>query len=111
MDGTNFIQDLMTAGTRAVAVDCDTLIGTAPGLCHVRIADVDAGFIAANTPDLIIVPLFGSDHDAVILVEMLEALAYGGRIAVLAPALPKPGLVERELRSLGPGARLVLITT
>ena len=58
----------------------------------------------------IILPLFGSGYDASSAIDELERLKYAGRITVIAPSLPRPSLVERELRALGPGARLTLIS-
>jgi hypothetical protein len=39
----------------------------------------------------------------------LQALGFGGAITVLSPRLPRPLLVEAELRALGPGHRLTLL--
>jgi len=65
-------------------------------------------------PDLVICALMAqsaddSGADVVALIEKLQSLGYGGRIAVLCPYLPRPDLVQAELRALGPGARLTLI--
>lgn len=105
----------LRAGQVVVALDCTLLLGDqgpfqVKGLIHRSFADLGAEFLARLQPSLLVLPLFTSGYDAVIAVEALEVLGYRGRIAVLAPHLPKPHLVERELQVLGPGARLVLIT-
>ncbi len=114
MDRKDFTVALVSpaaeAGTVVVALDCEALLGTVAGLSHARFDGVDAGFLASVNPGLIIVPLFAANYDAAMAVDLLEDLGYLGRIAVLAPILPRPRLVERELRSLGPGERLVLIS-
>ena len=101
-------------GETVVVLDCAALLGPdglfpIGGALHVGFDAVDAGFLARVQPGFVIVPLFAAACDAATVVERLEALGYAGRIAVVAPALPKPALVEAELRGLGPGARLVLI--
>lgn len=97
-----------------LALDCALLLGEAgpfpiAGAIHLGFADLTAETMATHKPTLIIMPLFGTNHDATCAIELLESLTYQGRIVVLAPDLPKPRLVERELQSLGPGPRLTLI--
>ena len=98
-----------------MALDCAALLGAKSpfpieGIQHFSFSDLDAAFLSAHGPSLVILPLFAASYDAMTAVERLEGLGYACRIAVLAPALPKPKLVEAELRGLGPGARLTLIT-
>jgi hypothetical protein len=109
------LSDLATHGEPIVAFDCAALLGPAspfpiPGLHHTHLSELTAQFLADHAPKLIILPLFAAQYDAMTAIEMLETLGYSSQIAVLAPKLPKPKLVEAELRGLGPGARLTLIT-
>lgn len=104
------------AGQTVLAVDCDRLLdpqGPFPmqGPRHCRLSDLDAEFLRHVAPSYVILPLFTAGYDATTAIELLEELGYRGRIVVLAPFLPKPGLVEQELRQVGPSSRLVLITT
>lgn len=101
-------------GERAIAFNCELFLGPGgplpmTGVTHLRLADLSAALLAAADPGLIILPLFATGYDAIAAVERLEELGYTGKLTVLAPELPKPRLVERELRSLGPGTRLTLI--
>ncbi|NBZ86001.1 hypothetical protein GV832_00260 [Rhodobacteraceae bacterium CYK-10] len=73
-------------------------------------SDLSAALLAELRPDRIVLPLFTGSCDAMTVVEQLEALRYAGKIVVIAPPLPKPTLVERELRGAGPGDRLTLVT-
>ena len=102
-------------GEQTVALDCEVFLGPGgplpmTGVTHLALSDLTAQILSALAPSLIILPLFSSGHDAMTVIERLEDLGYGGRLTVLAPELPKPRLVERELRALGPGARLTLIS-
>ena len=102
-------------GERAVAFDCLPCLGPdgpvpMTGVTHLRFADLTAALLARMRPSLILLPLFSPGYDATTAIETLEALGYRGRLTILAPDLPKPRLVERELRNLGPGMRLTLIS-
>lgn len=98
--------------TTILALNCDVLLGTPEtvpnvGLTHSLYAELDADLLARTAPDLVIIPLFTADHDANAMIERLVALGYGGKVAVLAPPLPNPPLVERELGGLGLQVTLV----
>lgn len=100
-------------GERVLALDCEFFLGRLgllPDVKNFRYSDLSAALLALHQPSRIILPLFAAGFDATAAVEELEALGYRGRITVLAPDLPKPRLVERELQNLGPGARLTLIS-
>jgi hypothetical protein len=106
---------MSAAGGPVVGLECADLLGTsgplaATGIVHVRSGRLTAGFVATVRPACVILPLFAMGFDAMSEIEALHAMGYTGRIAVLAPPLPNPRLVEQELRALGPGARLVLIS-
>ena len=102
-------------GGPVVGLECADLLGqsaplAAGGIVHVRSGMLTAVFLAALRPACVILPLFAVDFDAMTEIEDLHAKGYTGRIAVLAPPMPNPRLVEQELRALGPGVRLVLIS-
>lgn len=102
-------------GEKVAALDCDLFLGPdgplpMTGVTQLTFADLSPERLAALDPGLIILPLFTASHDAMTVIERLEELGYAGRLTVLAPQLPRPRLVERELRSLGPGTRLTLIS-
>jgi hypothetical protein len=100
---------------RILALDCLALLAPRgpiplPHAVHHPGADLSAALLAELAPDRVLVPLFGGPCDAMTVIEHLEALGYRGKIVVIAPPLPKPALVEREVRAAGPGDRLVLVT-
>lgn len=100
---------------RVLALDCQGLIAPKgpiplPGAVQRASAELSAALIAELQPERIVLPLFAGPCDAMTVIEELEALGYRGKIVVIAPRLPKPALVERELRAAGPGERLFLVT-
>lgn len=102
-------------GEKVIALDCELFLGPdgpvpMPNVTHLRFADLTADVLALLEPTLIILPLFAPNYDAMTAIETLEELGFAGKLTVLAPDLPRPRLVERELRSLGPGNRLTLIS-
>ncbi|MBC7479830.1 MAG: hypothetical protein H7317_17365 [Pseudorhodobacter sp.] len=106
----------LLAGQMVLAVDCDLLLepeGPFPlrGARHCHLTELDTDLLGLTAASCVILPLFTLGYDAMTAVELLEDLGYGGRIVVLAPPLPKPAVVEQELRQMGPGTRLILIST
>jgi len=105
----------IAAGEVVLALDCLDLLAPGgplplPGTIHRGYGEIDAALLAGLQPERIILPLFASGYDAMSAIEALQRLGYAGLITVVAPELPRPRLVERELRAAGPGQRLSLIT-
>jgi hypothetical protein len=103
----------VAAGEHVLALNCASLLGLPDSLAktsltHCLIADLTGAVLAGTPPDLVIMPLFWADQDAALAIERLIELGYRGKVAVLAPPLPNPRLVERELCGLG--LRVTLIS-
>ena len=95
-----------------VALNCEAFLGPQgplpmTGVTHLTLAGVDADLLRRLQPSLVIMLLFTADHDATTAIERLVALGYCGHVTILAPKLPNPRLVERELASLGLGVTLI----
>lgn len=73
------------------------------------LTELTASLLETARPDRVIFTLFGAGVDAYAVIERLEDLGYAGAITVLCPPLPRPKLVEAELRAQGPGRRLTLL--
>ena len=106
---------LPAEGAVVLALDCFSLLdATGPlpmiGVVHRRYSALGPALLIELQPTRIILPLFAADYDAVAAIELLQRLQFAGQITVIAPNLPRPRLVESELRALGPGARLSLIS-
>jgi len=83
--------------------------GSADMVCT-PLSGLTSDLLAQVRPDRVLTPLFSGGLDATTVIERLEELGYKGPITVIGPTLPRPTLVETELRALGPGARLVLVS-
>ena len=108
---TYFLQRSHDADT-VMALNCELFLGPQgplpmTGVTHLTLSRVDADLLQRLQPTLVIMPLFTADHDATTAIERLVELGYSGRITVLAPKLPNPRLVERELASLGLSVTLI----
>lgn len=79
------------------------------GVASISLNALTPSIIAQHQPDVILFALFSPMQDAISVIERLELIGYGGHIRVICPVLPKPALVEAELRALGPGLRLSVI--
>lgn len=53
--------------------------------------------------------LLGSQMDAIDVLQKLQAAGYRGQVMVVAPPMPDPRMVERELVLLAPGLSIRLI--
>ena len=73
--------------------------------------DVGPDLIANTAPDIIVSPLFNGAFDAAELAERLDELGYEGRYVVLAPPLPHPEVIERDVLSAGPGVQVEVLVT
>ena len=102
-------------GERMLTFDCEAMIASpasadAPEILNFRAGDLSRALLDRLQPVHIVLPLFPPGGDVTLVIEELQRLGYGGRITILAPDLPRPRLVERELRAYGPGVRLTVLT-
>lgn len=74
-----------------------------------RYATLDATLLARVMPDMVLAPLFGSGFDILDLAQRLTTLGYRGPLRALAPALPDPEAVAREVRGHCLGIDFALI--
>jgi hypothetical protein len=73
-----------------------TVQGQALSIGYDRIAD----YLPFPTSlELVVVPLFCSDFDALEIIETLGSAGYRGQLRVMTPKLPNRQIVLRELRS------------
>ena len=96
---------LYLAGGEAVPVSQDAMIFSLPfaQLCPEELARI--------APDLVVFPLFNATLDAIVVLTRLNELGYNGRCLVLTPRLPKPHLIDAELRSYKGAMEVQLLTS
>lgn len=76
-------------------------------LCH--FARLDQALVRRVMPDCVVAPLFCPAFDIMELVDLLTGSQYGGVLLIVAPPLPDPPMVIRELRAAGRGMTLQLM--
>ncbi len=96
---------LYLAGGEAEPVSQDAMIFSLPfaQLCPEELARI--------APDLVVFPLFNATLDAIVVLTRLNELGYTGRCLVLTPRLPKPHLIEAELRGYKGAMEVQLLTS
>lgn len=77
----------------------------------IRFAGLTADCLAHFRPDVVLFPLFSIAEDATIILTRLHELGYQGECLVLCPNLPKPRLIEAELRALAPDIRVQVLAS
>ena len=60
-------------------------------------------------PDTIVLPLFGTNFDALDVLARLAQFGFSGPVVVTGPALPNPGAIARELSAAAPGMAVSLV--
>ena len=70
---------------------------------------LDAVLLATMAPDKVICPLFAQDYDALVVAQILSRLGFGGTLVVVAPDLPNPRMVEREIRNQAGGIKVAVV--
>ncbi len=82
----------------------------APGAQAVERPDeIDAALLARVRPEKVICPMIGEDYDALSVATLLRSLDFGGTLVVVAPELPNPRMVEREIRNQAGGLRVSVV--
>ena len=66
--------------------------------------------LRAEGADVIGCPLMSGAVDALSVIAALEAAGFAGTLLVVAPTLPDPFMVERELCAAAPGLTLRLVS-
>ena len=96
---------LYLAGDEAAPVSQDATIFSLPfaKLCTEELRRI--------APDLVVFPLFNASMDAIVVLTRLNELGYSGRCLVLTPRLPKPHLIEAELRGYKGAMEVQILTS
>ena len=60
--------------------------------------------------ETIVAPLVSEQFDALDLAEELDRAGYRGRLMIVAPRLPRPEMIKRELSSICPNVKVQIAT-
>lgn len=71
---------------------------------------IDAALLARLSPTRVICPLFAAEYDALTVAQRLSRLGYTGLLLVVAPDLPNPRMVEKEIRNQSGGIEVRVIS-
>ncbi|WP_425090320.1 hypothetical protein [Tropicimonas sp. S265A] len=72
------------------------------------VTQIDPDFLDTRRPEVVLTPLVSATFDAVEVAEALWCAGFTGELIVMAGPLPRPKLVESELRAVAPGVTLTL---
>lgn len=103
-DGTEAAQDGM-----AVALGCALPEGR-EGVALPGPEALDAVLLATLGAKRVFCPLVAGGFDALSVALRLSQLDFGGTLVVLAPVLPNPKMVEREIRNQSGGVQVQVVT-
>ena len=76
---------------------------------HVVFADyrqLTDSFLDETMPDIVLAPLICPSFDCIDVAQLLHELGFSGRLRIVAPRLPDPTIVMRELQLFCPGIDL-----
>ncbi|WP_095589666.1 hypothetical protein [Actibacterium ureilyticum] len=89
--------------SRQGRIDADIRLESLP------FALIHAALALAPWAECVIAPLVSEQFDALDLAYELDRAGYMGKLLVVAPALPRPEIVEREIRTISPDLQVELI--
>lgn len=72
------------------------------GMAFVAFLDIDEDTLAALSPSVVYSPLLAKTFDCIELALLLSKIGFSGQYRALARDLPKPAVIEREVRQLCP---------
>lgn len=67
-----------------------------------RFDAIDATFLAAQDPDVVLSPLMTPDHDVLDLARVLAEAGYRGALRAYCAPLPVPEVIRREVAQIWP---------
>ncbi len=69
-------------------------------LVFAEIDEITPLFLTDKRPDIVLSSIFTPEFDALDLAQALSDAGFRGRYRALAPRLPNPGLIRREIRAI-----------
>jgi len=81
----------------------------ARGIETASLGDLEPRVTGPEPPHAVLSPLFWQDGDVLEAARLLWALEFRGPYRIVTPPLPRPAIVEREIRAVSPGLDIGLI--
>lgn len=79
------------------------------GLAFVAFHDVTQEMLDHWQPSVVFSPLLAKNFDCIDLAVLLHSLGYSGEYRAIAIGVPKPGVIEREVRQLCPHLKFRIV--
>ncbi len=84
---------------------------TRDSVAFIAFHEIDETVLASLGPSLVYSPLLATSFDCIDLALLLSKLGYEGRYRAVSDNVPKPNLVEREVRQLCPRLDFKIVDT
>ncbi|MCU0907893.1 MAG: hypothetical protein MUF73_10690 [Rhodobacteraceae bacterium] len=86
-------------------------LGATHGTAQIQLLGYDEFVIDHEAPqaDIVLSPMVGDTFDCLDVAVHLHESGFRGRLHVMAPALPDPAILRREVASLCPGIRVDVV--
>lgn len=97
-------KDRLTSGEALLVAER----GTQASMQVICLSQITDELLDKLRPNVVMTPLVSDSFDALEVAEVLYCAGYTGELIVIASKLPRPKLVERELRDSAPGLRVTL---
>ncbi|MGR3511680.1 MAG: hypothetical protein ACU0GG_02865 [Paracoccaceae bacterium] len=81
------------------------------GLAFVALHEVTQATLDDLQPSVVFSPLLAKNFDCIDLAVLLNGLGYSGEYRAVAVGIPKPDLIEREVRQLCPQLKFSIVET
>ncbi len=79
------------------------------GVAFVSIEEVTEALIALHAPTVVFSPVVARRFDCIDLAMLLSQIGYQGRYRAIAKDLPRPDLIEREVRQAFPNIDFAIV--
>ena len=81
------------------------------GITFLSFHDVSEATIADMAPELVYSPVLAKDFDCIELANLLHNIGFSGTYRAIGEGIPKPGLIEREVKQMCPRLDFEIVLT
>lgn len=80
-----------------------------PDIAFLAFDDVDEAGLMLHAPDMVYSPVLARDFDCIELATLLHNVGFTGTYRAVGNGLPKPELIEREVRQMCPRIKFEIV--